>query len=106
MSDNSLPMTDVKKLLAYQATRYQEYTTQIADELAAKHVADNKAMEDERAEHRNRNRALTLPVAIIMGLLVVTVMPAIGLAALMPYSFVITILPDAAITAYAWAKKF
>lgn len=65
-----------------------------------------KAFEDERAIKRNRNRFYTLLVALSMTFMVPFVLAQMGLVGVLKYATGIAIIPDAAITAWAYAKRY
>lgn len=65
-----------------------------------------KTTEDFRANRRNRNRGLTMVVALIGAFGIPTALVMAGLHMLMPYAAAFTILPDCGITIYAWIKKY
>jgi hypothetical protein len=73
-------------------------------------IQEREARENVRANKRNFNRMLTMVGALVIGLVVTYVLTsgALGPATkvLAPYAFVITILMDAGITAYAWIKHY
>ena len=63
--------------------------------------------EDVRADRRNRNRALTLVVAVAMTFIVPYVVAnIIGAPGILKYSTGIAIVPDALITLYAYIRKY
>lgn len=100
---------DVTKLIARQADRYVGYAESVAREIAKREVnaaiTERQQAEDHRAVRRNRNRSLTLFVALGMFFIVPPIMQAVGLAAYLVYAPVIAIFPDALITLYAYIKK-
>ena len=74
-------------------------------------------VEDQRANHRNLNRFLTLMGALLIGLAVTFLLTNDGIPGvwqmpesiakpLAPYTFVITIFMDSALAAYAWVRKY
>lgn len=101
---------DVTKLIAKQADRYVGYAESVAREIAKREVsnvlADRQRAEDIRANRRNRNRSLTLFVALGMFFIVPPAMQALGLSAYLVYAPVIAIFPDALITLYAYIRKY
>lgn len=79
--------------------------------------AARQLVEDERANHRNLNRFLTLMGALLIGLCVTFLLTHAGIPGvwqmpesiakpLAPYTFVITIFMDSALAAYAWIRKY
>lgn len=69
-------------------------------------AAEREARETDRANRRNRNRSLTLLVALAMGFLVPSVLLPLLPAGFASYSFVVIIIPDALITLYAYVKRY
>lgn len=73
-------------------------------------VSERERRENERANHRNLNRLLTLLGALVIGLVVTWALNADILGSvgkgMAPYSFVITILMDSALAAYGFIKKY
>jgi hypothetical protein len=81
---------------------------------------DREAIEEHRADRRNRNRLLTLAFAIVIGIIVTYFFqndgfPVIGVRHVLPahmavilygYSFVVTVTLDASLALYAYIKKF
>lgn len=67
---------------------------------------ERQKIEDVRANRRNRNRFLTLLVALVMGFLTPLGLKVMGLAWLLPYAFAIILVPDAMITAWAYIKRY
>jgi hypothetical protein len=67
---------------------------------------ERQEIEDVRANRRNKNRFITLIVALIMGFLTPIGLHAMGLAWLLPYAFAIILVPDAMITAWAYIKRY
>lgn len=67
---------------------------------------ERQQIEDLRANRRNRNRFLTLIVALVMGFLTPIGLNAMGLVWLLPYAFAIILVPDALITAWAYVKRY
>jgi len=67
-----------------------------------------QAIEDKRANHRNRNRLYTLIGAMVIGLIVVWGLQHLGPVGmkLAPYSFIITVLFDSTLTVYALIRKY
>jgi hypothetical protein len=68
--------------------------------------SERQEIEDVRANRRNRNRFLTLVVALVMGFLTPIGLKWMGLAWLLPYAFAIILVPDAMITAWAYIKRY
>jgi hypothetical protein len=68
--------------------------------------SERQQIEDVRANRRNRNRFLTLLVALIMGFLTPFGLKTMGLAWMLPYAFAIILVPDAMITAYAYIRHY
>jgi hypothetical protein len=82
--------------------------------------AEREAIEEHRADRRNRNRLLTLAFAIVIGIIVTYFFqndgfPVIGVRHVLPahmatilygYSFVVTVTLDASLALYAYVKKF
>lgn len=73
-------------------------------------IADREKREANRANHRNRNRMLTLVFTLVAGMAITyglyhgwfgTWGPKVG-----PYSFVITVAGDTLLTLYAYVKKY
>lgn len=78
---------------------------------------ERQTIEDQRSIYRNRNRFLTLAVALLLGLVITYTLtnrgiPWMGLSlpkwafGLSPYSFVITVLLDSSLAAYAYIKRY
>jgi len=78
---------------------------------------ERQTIEDQRSIYRNRNRFLTLAVALLLGLVITYILnnrgiPTLGLTLpksiikLAPYSFVITVLLDSSLAAYAYVKRY
>ena len=78
---------------------------QISQEVDGKDVI-RQSSEDKRANRRNRNRAYTLLVALAFTFLVPVALTAFGMVGLLKFATGISIVPDAAITAWAWIKKY
>lgn len=73
--------------------------------------ADRQALEDLRAIRRNRNRFLTLLAALGIGLCVTYLLTTPGILPkwmlhYAPYSFVITVLLDSGLAAYAYIRRY
>jgi hypothetical protein len=100
--------SEVVRLVADAQTQAKTYADVTARDIARHEVtrtlAEQKAAEDARAGRRNRNRALTLLVALGMGFITPTLCAAAGIS--IAYAFTVTIFPDAIITLYAWARKY
>lgn len=85
---------------------------------AAKQAAERQAAEDDRANHRNLNRMLTLFGALLIGLIVTfiltnptAVLIPLGvsptfIATMAPYTFTITILLDSSLALYSYVRKY
>lgn len=101
---------EVMRLIAAQAEHHRRYADETAHSIAQREVAtvlaQRQQAEDVRANKRNRNRSLTLIVALGMFFIVPPGMQALGLAAYLVYAPVIAIFPDALITLYAYIKKY
>lgn len=98
---------DVKSTTDSHDTRSDAFDARIDQRI--KNAEDKRqAIEDVRANKRNFNRMMTLLGAILIGLVVVWTLPRLGHvgAVLSPYSFVITVLCDAAITVYAYFRHY
>lgn len=99
---------DLVKMLAFQSEQLQKFAREIAHEVAQeeanKAINERQRTEDIRANRRNRNRFLTLLVALIMGFVTPTLCVFLGIA--IAYSFVVILLPDALITLYALIRKY
>lgn len=71
---------------------------------------ERQAIEDMRAIRRNRNRFATLLVALLLGFFITWSLQnqLFGPASLKlaPYSFVITVLLDSGLAAYAYFKRY
>jgi len=69
--------------------------------------ARRQAIEDKRANRRNRNRSYTLVVALIFTFMVpYLVANVLHDAPLLKYAIGIAIIPDAFITLYAWIRHY
>lgn len=79
--------------------------------------AGRQVIEDQRANHRNLNRMLTLIGALLIGLALTfvfthpAILAAVGISGpvvktLEPYTFVITIFMDSSLAAYSFFKKY
>jgi hypothetical protein len=100
---------DVRAIVA-DAVTVQQYTVKDQD-------IERQAIEDNRSIHRNLNRFLTLIVALVLGLVITYSLtnkgiPWLGIhlpsswVKLAPYSFVITIMLDSSLAAYAYVKRY
>lgn len=73
-------------------------------------IKEREARENERANHRNFNRMMTLFGALIIGLIVTWLLNQNVLGhdgkLLAPYSFVITILMDSGLALYGYIKHY
>jgi hypothetical protein len=74
-------------------------------------LQEREARENDRANHRNLNRMLTLFGALAIGLIVTYVLTTPGLMPasmkwLAPYTFVITILLDSGLALYGYIRKY
>lgn len=98
------------KRAATEAAMY--ITSQVKHQDAARQM-----VEDERANHRNLNRMLTLIGALLIGLALTylfthpAIMMSVGFSAAFvkavePYTFVITIFMDSSLAAYSFFKKY
>lgn len=98
---------DVKSTTDSHDTRSDAFDARIDDRIKQAEDARQK-IEDVRANKRNFNRMMTLLGAILIGLVVVWTLPRLGHVGeiLSPYSFVITVLCDAAITVYAYFRHY
>jgi hypothetical protein len=67
-------------------------------------TAERQAVEDIRANRRNRNRSLTLLVALVLGFITPTLCAVTGIPT--AYGFCMIIVPDAFITFYALVRKY
>lgn len=71
---------------------------------------ERQAIEDTRANRRNRNRMLTLLGALVIGLAVTYILNAGYLGTfgpvLAPYAFTITIAMDSTLAAYSWLRHY
>lgn len=71
---------------------------------------DRQALEDLRAVRRNRNRFATLLVALLLGFFITWALQSqiFGPTSLKlaPYSFVITVLLDSGLAAYAYIRRY
>lgn len=73
-------------------------------------------IEDTRSIRRNRNRLLTLLVALFLGLAVVWTLPQLGVwygpnaghwgKVLGPYAFVITVALDSSLAVYSYIRRY
>lgn len=80
---------------------------EIAKEEIASSVKRTKGQEDHRADRRNRNRAYTLLVALVMTFLVPFLLANVLHApAVLKYATGIAIVPDALITLWAYVRKY
>ena len=77
----------------------------IAQEVDGKDII-RQSSEDKRANRRNRNRAYTLLVALAFTFIVPVALTEFGMVGLLKFATGISIVPDAAITAWAWIKKY
>jgi hypothetical protein len=78
--------------------------------------AVRQSIEDTRSIRRNRNRLLTLLVALFLGLAVVWTLPQLGAwfgpfaghwgKILAPYAFVITITLDSSLAIYSYVRRY
>lgn len=104
---DSPTMTVHEHALGEWANQMRAQQAVIAQDVALKHDNDRQATEDTRANRRNRNRFLTLLVAVIMTFVVPYVVAnIIQQPAILKYATGIAIFPDALITAYAYWKKY
>jgi ferric-dicitrate binding protein FerR (iron transport regulator) len=81
----------------------------LAEEITAdieRKLTERKLAEDHRAGRRNRNRGLTMLIAIIGAFCVPTLIVAGGWVFLLPYATAFTIAPDCLVTLYAWIRKY
>lgn len=79
-------------------------------------VKEREARENERANHRNLNRMLTLFGALLIGLVVTFILTHNGIPGvvklpkwsmvLAPYTFVITILLDSGLALYGYIRHY
>jgi hypothetical protein len=69
---------------------------------------ERQRIEDKRANRRNQNRLYTLLGAIVIGIAVVQTLPHLGHVGVLlsPYSFIITVALDTAITLYALLRHY
>lgn len=91
-----------------ESKRYADETAEVTARKVVREVmAESKRDEDARADKRNRNRAYTLVVAVLMTFLVPYVVANIlHDAAILKYATGIAIVPDALITLWAYVKKY
>lgn len=88
--------------------------------LIADALTNREKRENERANHRNKNRLLTLAGAIVIGIIVTYFFqndgfPILGAHHVLPkalamtlygYSFVVTVTLDASLALYSYIKKY
>lgn len=69
-----------------------------------------REIENIRANHRNRNRAIMLAVAMVSPLFMNTALIMLGFGGLLrelpALAITLGLLPDAALTVYAWWRKY
>lgn len=108
MTPDHISIHDHIRVVAYQAERYARFAEQTARTIAQHEVsratAERQAVEDMRANRRNRNRALTLLVALVLGFTTPTLCKMFGIP--LAYAFCVVIVPDAFITFYALVRKY
>lgn len=94
------------RLLAFQAEQYARYADQTARTIARREVttadAARQAVEDVRANRRNRNRFVALVVALLLGFLAPTICAFLHIP--LQYSFCVVVLLDSIVTLYALVK--
>jgi hypothetical protein len=99
-----------KTLAEYHKTVMAEVQTALTTYVPAavkQSEADAKALEDVRANRRNRNRTYTLVVALMFTFLVPYIVANIlHDASLLKYATGIAIFPDALITLWAYVRKY
>ena len=99
------------------ATEAINYSERKAREVIMEVNAQRQAVEDVRANHRNFNRMMTLLGALLIGLVVTwllqhpATLASIGVGPktckmLAPYSFVITVMMDSTLAAYALIRHY
>lgn len=88
-------------------TQVPKMVAAIAQQVVQQNDARRQAVEDRRADRRNRNRSLTLVVALMFTFLVPYIVANVMHdVALLKYATGIAIFPDALITLYAYIKRY
>lgn len=102
------------KRWAAEAVNYADKQARITIEQVNR---DRQIVEDNRANHRNFNRMMTLFGALMIGLVLTfllthpTILASWGIApkltaTIQPYTFVITILLDSSLALYSFVRKY
>lgn len=106
MSDSTLPEVVQSAVDRIARKEVADATSALMYELREQDK-ERQETEDIRAIRRNRNRFITLVAALVMGFLVPYLFVVFSLPpSLQRYTFVITIIPDALITLYAYVRRY
>jgi hypothetical protein len=105
-----LPTMDSAQVIPALPANQSDALTRHAWWVAEQTQQARQAIEDARANYRNRNRFLTLGAALVISFVLTFVFTHGYLGPtgkfLAPYSFVITILLDSSLTLYAYVRKY